>query len=130
MAIAQPMSTVQYVAMLSSLEITGVREQELSKYLQQNIGKRFSPTQRGVLVLSKGCTKVYTGNIPWTYEGKEQEENVEWMEKDLHSEIEMQLARMLKSGNARPSNVKAVQAIVGGITATQHSNLELPSLPS
>jgi hypothetical protein len=66
------------------------------------------------LVLSKGHTKVYTGNILWTYKGKEREENVEWMEKDLHSKIEMQLARKLKSRNEKPPNVKEVQAVIGG----------------
>ncbi len=39
---------------------------------------------------------------------------VEWMEKDLHTEIEVQLLRCLKSRGLRPSDVKAVKAVVGG----------------
>jgi hypothetical protein len=69
-AIAQLMSTVQYIAMLSALNITETREQELSKWLKQYIGKGFCPTQREVSILSKGHTMVYTGNISWTYKSK------------------------------------------------------------
>jgi hypothetical protein len=36
------------------------------------------------------------------------------MEKDLHTEIEVQLLRCLKSRGVRPSDVKAVNAVVGG----------------
>jgi len=52
--------------------------------------------------------------MPWIYEGKEREETVEWMEKDLPTEIEVQLLRYLKSRGMRPSDVKAFQAVVGG----------------
>ena len=52
--------------------------------------------------------------MPWIYDGKEREETVEWTEKDLHTEIEVQLLRYLKSRGMRPSDVKAVQAVVGG----------------
>ena len=52
--------------------------------------------------------------MPWIYDGKEREETVEWTEKDLHTEIEVQLLRCLKSRGLRPSDVKAVQAVVGG----------------
>ncbi len=44
MAIAQPMMTTQYVAMLSSLGISGKKELELAKYLWQHLGKGFVPT--------------------------------------------------------------------------------------
>jgi hypothetical protein len=108
------MSTVQHVAMLSALNITGTREQEFLKYLKQYIGKGFCPIQREVLMLTMGPTKVYTGNISWTYKGKEREEKVEWAGHDLHSEVEMQLVRILVSCNTKPSNVKVVQAVVGG----------------
>ena len=52
--------------------------------------------------------------MPWIYDGKEREETVEWTEKDLHTEIEVQLLRCLKSRGLRPSDVQAVQAVVGG----------------
>ncbi len=41
------------------------------------------------MILYKGPTKVYTGNVPWTYKGKKREEKVKWLEKDLHSEVKM-----------------------------------------
>jgi hypothetical protein len=38
---------------------------------------------------------------------------VEWSKKDLHSEIEIQLSRVLKSREVKASDVKAVQAVMG-----------------
>ena len=114
MPIAQPMSTVEYTAMMSALNITGKKERVLGKYMRQHLGPAFCPTQRSVSILAQGHTKVYTGSMPWIYEGKEREETVEWTEKDLHTEIEVQLLRYLKSRGMRPSDVKAVQAVVGG----------------
>jgi hypothetical protein len=64
--------------------------------------------------LAVGHTKVHTGSMYWIYEGKEREEMVEWTEKDFHTEIEVQLLRWLKNRGMRPSDVKAVQAVVGG----------------
>jgi hypothetical protein len=97
MPIAQPMSTVEYTAMMSALNITGKKERVLGKFMRQHLGPAFCPTQRSVSILAQGHTKVYTGSMPWIYEGKEREETVEWTEKDLHTEIEVQLLRYLKS---------------------------------
>jgi hypothetical protein len=91
------MSTVEYTAMMSALNITGKKERVLGKYMRQHLGPAFCPTQRSVSILAQGHTKVYTGSMPWIYEGKEREETVEWTEKDLHTEIEVQLLRYLKS---------------------------------
>ena len=114
MPITQPMSTVQYAAMMSTLNITGKKERVLGKYMRQHLGPSSCPTQRSVSILAEGHTKVHTGSMPWIYDGKEREETVEWTEKDLHTEIEVQLLRCLKSQGMRPSDVKAVQAVVGG----------------
>ena len=93
MPIAQPMSTVEYTAMMSVLNITGKMERVLGKYMRQHLGPAFYPTQRSVSILAQGHTKVYTGSMPWIYESKEREETAEWTEKDLHTEIEVQLLR-------------------------------------
>ena len=114
MPIAQPMSTVEYTAMMSLLNITGKKERVLGKYMRQHLGQAFCPTQRSVSILAQGHTKVYTGSMHWKYEGKEREETVEWTKKDLHTEIEVQLLRCLKSRGMRPYDVKSVQAVVGG----------------
>jgi hypothetical protein len=114
MPIAQPMSTVKYAVMMSALNITGKKERVLGKYMRQHLGPAFCPTQKSVSILAVGHTKVHTGSMPWIYEGKEREETVEWTEKDLHTEIEVQLLRCLKSRDMRPSDVKAVQAVIGG----------------
>ncbi len=39
---------------------------------------------------------------------------MEWSKKDLHSEIEIQLSRVLKSREVKASDVKALQAVIGG----------------
>jgi hypothetical protein len=89
MAIAQPMSMVQYAAMMSGLNITGKKERVLAKYMRQHLGAGFCPTQRSVSMLAEGHTKVHTGSMPWIYDGKEREETVEWTEKDPHREVEV-----------------------------------------
>jgi hypothetical protein len=114
MAIAQPMLTVQFAAMMSRLNITGTKERVLVKFMRQHLGAGFCPTQRSVWILAEGHTKVQTGSMPWIYDGKEKEETVEWTKKDLHTEIEVQMLRCLKSRGVRPSDVKAVNAVVGG----------------
>jgi hypothetical protein len=114
MPIAQPMSMVKYAAMMSTLNITGEKERVLEKYTRHHLGPAFCPTQKSVSLLAVGHTKVHTGSMPWIYEGKEREKTVEWMEKVLHTEIEVQLLRCLKSRGMRPYDVKSVQAVVGG----------------
>jgi hypothetical protein len=114
MPIAQPMSTVKYAAMMSMLNITGKKERVLGKYMRQHLGPTFCPTQKSMSILAAGHTKVHTGSMHWIYKGKEREETVEWTEKDLHTEIEAQLLRCLKSWGMRPSDVKAVQDMDGG----------------
>ena len=114
MPIVQPLLMVKYTAMMSALNITGKKERVLGKYTRQHLGPAFCPTQKIVSILAVGHTKVHTGSMPWIYESKEREETAEWTEKDLHTEIEVQLLRYLKSRGMRPSDVKAVQAVVGG----------------
>jgi hypothetical protein len=114
MLIAQPMSTVQYAAMMSMLNITWKKEGVLWKYMRQHLGPAFCLTQRSMSILAEGHTKVHTVSMSWIYDGKEREETVVWREKDLHTEIEVQLLRCLKSRGMKPSDVKAVQAVVGG----------------
>ena len=100
--------------MMTALNIAGTKERELTKYLQQYLSRSFYPTQNGVLILAKGAAKVHIGSIQWTYKGKEREETVEWSEKDLYLGIGIQLSRLLKSREVKASNVKAVQAMIGG----------------
>ena len=94
---------VQYAAVTSTLNIAGTKTRMLGKYMRLHFGPGFCPTQRSMPILAERHTKVHTGIMPWIYDGKEREEVVEWMEEDLHTEIEV-----------RPSDVMAVQAVVGG----------------
>jgi hypothetical protein len=52
------MSTVKYVAMLSSLKISGAQERILARYLKEHFGKRFCPAQTAVGALTNGHTDV------------------------------------------------------------------------
>ncbi len=66
-------------------------------------------------MLAKGHSKFYIGSIQFTYDGKEnKEETMEWTEKDLRLEIETYLTRGLRSMKVQPSDVKTVQAVIGG----------------
>jgi hypothetical protein len=67
MPIAQPMSMVQYAAMMSALNITGKKERVFGKYMRQHPGPAFCPTQRSMSILAEGHTKVQTGSMPWIY---------------------------------------------------------------
>ena len=66
-------------------------------------------------LLAKGNSKFYTNSIQFKYDGKvDKEETMEWTEKDLHLEIETYLTRGLRSRKVQPSDVKTVQAVIGG----------------
>ncbi len=65
--------------------------------------------------MAKVAAKVNIGSIQWMHKGKEREETVEWSKKDLvHTEVKIQLSRVMKRGEAKASNMKAVQAVIGG----------------
>ncbi len=87
MVIAQEMLTVKYVAMLSTLKITGVQERILAQYLQEHLGNSFCPTQMAIAKLTKGHADIHTGSKVWIYQGKEIEEMVEWWDMDLDKAI-------------------------------------------
>ena len=80
MVIAEEMSTVKYVAMLNSLKISGKQERILARYLTEHLGNSFCPTQMAIGKLTTGHADVKTGMKLWTYQGKENEETVEWWE--------------------------------------------------
>ena len=114
MVIAEEMSTVKYVAMLNSLKISGKQERILARYLTEHLGNSFCPTQTAVGKLTTGHADVKTGMKLWTYQGKENEETVEWWELELDKAIAQRLERELLSRNTHPSDVVNVQAVVGG----------------
>jgi hypothetical protein len=83
MAIAKPMTTVQFAAMLSALHITGQKEKVLARYLRHYLGKGFCPSLRGISILAAGHAEIFTDSVEWEYEEGERKE--EWAEKNLHS---------------------------------------------
>ncbi len=59
MMIAQEVSTVKYVALLSALKITGAQERILARYLQEHLGNSFCPTQMAVALLTTGHANIH-----------------------------------------------------------------------
>ena len=112
MLIPWQMSTVEYGALLSILEITEKKEKQLSRYLQCYLVKGFCPSLRCASILAEGHSVIHTGSTQWMYDSREKEETVECSEKDIHSKLEILLIRELKGRD--PSDVKAVQAVIGG----------------
>jgi hypothetical protein len=110
------MSTVKYVAMISSLKIswTQQRQRILARYLKEHFGKRFCPTQTAVFELTNGHADVLIGRKLWTYQGKDIEETIEWWELELDKAIAQRLQQELLSRSTSPSDVVNVQAVVGG----------------
>jgi hypothetical protein len=83
MVIAQEISAVKYVAMLSALKITEAQESILARYLQEHLGNSFCPMQTAIAVLTKGHADIHTDSKVWIYPGKEIEETVKWWDMDL-----------------------------------------------
>jgi len=86
----------------------------LKKHLSAHLGKGFCPNRRSIDMLAEGHCEVYSGNIEFTYDGKEKAEFIEWTEKKINDEITVYLQRHLNSKSITPSEVKRVQVVVGG----------------
>ena len=112
--VCEPMSETQFAAMLQAANINGVQQEQLSKHLRYHLGKNFCPTRASVAMLCEGHAPVHCNSITHTYKGKTEEETVEYSEKDMDTEITIQLARLLQSKDIDPKRVKRVQVVSGG----------------
>jgi len=65
-------------------------------------------------MLSEGHGVVNYGWINFTYEGKQQEELIEWSEKRIDDKISRYLQCHLQSMSTKPVNVLHIQAVAGG----------------
>ncbi len=79
-----------------------------------HLGPGFCPSRRCDGMLSEGHGVVNYGCINFTYEGKQQEEFIEWSEKRIDDEIARYLQRHLQSKSAKPADVLRIQAVAGG----------------
>ena len=114
MVLAQEMSKVKYVTMMSALKITRARERILARYLREHLGSSFCPTQTAIEMLTKGHADIHTDSKVWMYQGKDIEATVEWWEMDIDIAIAQRLCRELQSRNVNASDVLEVQTVVGG----------------
>jgi hypothetical protein len=111
---SKPMTATQFSAMMHASGVSGTGQQEIKKHLKDHLGVGFCPTRRCVSMLSEGHGDVSYGCINFTYEGKQQQEFIEWSEKRIDDEIARYLQRHLQSKSAKPADVVRVQAVVGG----------------
>ena len=108
------MSATQFSSMMNASGVSGKGEQELKKHLKGHLGLGFCPSQRCVGMLSEGHGVVNYGCINFTYEGKQQEEFIEWSEKRIADKIARYLQRHLQSKSAKPADVLCIQAVAVG----------------
>jgi hypothetical protein len=86
-AVCKPMTATGFAAMMKAAKITGVGEREVRKYLTAELGPGFCPSRRRVDILSDGHVEVKYDSINFTFEGKKEEEFIEWTEKDIADAI-------------------------------------------
>ena len=113
-AVCKPMTATGFAAMMKAAKITGVGEREVRKYLTAKLGPGFCPSRRRVDILSDGHIEVKYGSINFTFEGKKEEEFIEWTEKDIADAIAWNLSHQLQSKNIHPSTVQCVGVVAGG----------------
>jgi len=108
------MTATGFAAMMKAAKISGVGEREVRKYLTAELGPGFCPSRRRVDILSDGHVEVKYGSINLTFEGKKEEEFIEWTEKDIADAIAWNLSHQLQSKNIHPSTVQCVGVVAGG----------------
>jgi hypothetical protein len=108
------MSATQFSSMMNASGVSGKGKQEIKKHLKAHLRPGFCPSQRCIGMLSKGHGVVNYGCINFTYEGKQQEEFIEWSEKRIDGEIARYLQHHLQSKSAKPADVLCIQAVAGG----------------
>jgi hypothetical protein len=81
------MTATGFAAMIKAAKITGVGEREVQKYLSAELGHGFCPTRRSVDILSDGHVEIKYNSINFTFDGKQEEEFIEWIEKDMADAI-------------------------------------------
>ena len=112
--VCKPMTATEFSSMMNASGVSGTGEREIMKHLKAHLGPGFCPTRRRVSMLSEGHGVVTYGCINFTYEGKPQQEFIEWSEKRIDDEISRYLQRHLQSHSVKPADVVYVQAVVGG----------------
>jgi hypothetical protein len=107
--VCKPMTATEFSSIMNASGVSGTGEQEIKRHL-----KGFCLTRRGIGMLSQGHGVISYGCINFTYEGKPQQEFIEWSEKWIDNEIARYSQRHLQSHFVKPANVVHVQAVVGG----------------
>jgi hypothetical protein len=108
------MTATGYAAMIKAANLTGVGEREVRKYLSAALGCGFCPSRRSVDILSDGHVEVKYNSKYFTFEGRTEEDFIEWTQKDTADAIAWNLSRHLESQHIRPSSVERVEVVAGG----------------
>jgi hypothetical protein len=113
-AVCKPMTATGFAAMIKAAKLKGVGEREVQKYLTAALRRGFCPTQPSVDILSDGHIEVTYGGKSFTFEGKQEEEFVEWTQKDTADIISWNLSCHLESQNIHSSSVVHIEVVAGG----------------
>ena len=112
-AICKPMTATRYAAMKAE-KIKGMGKREVQKYLSAELGHGFCPSQQSFDILSDGHAETKYNSMNFTFNGKQEENFIEWTEKDIANAIAWNLLYQLPSKNIHPSRVQHVEVVAGG----------------
>jgi hypothetical protein len=91
-----------------------VGETEIQKYLSAEFGQGFCPSRQSIDILSDGHVEIKYHSINFTFEGKKEEEFIEWTGKDMADTIAWNISCQLQSKNIHPSSVQHDRVVAGG----------------
>jgi hypothetical protein len=92
----------------------GVGEREVQKYLTAALRHGFFPTWPSVDILSDSHIEVSYGSKSFTFEGRQEEELVEWTQKVMVDVIAWNLSHHLESQNICSTSVVHVNVVASG----------------
>jgi len=108
------MTSTGYAVMIKAAKLKGVVEREVRKYLTATLGSGFCPSRRSVDLLSDGHVEVKYSSTYFTFDGRMEEDFIEWTQKDMVDTIAWNLSRHLESQNIHPSSVLRVEVVAVG----------------
>ena len=100
-------------------------EREVRKYLTAELEPGFCLSRRRVDILSDGHVEVKYDSINFTFEGKNEEEFIEWTEQDIADAIAWKLSHQLQSKNIHPSTVQCIGVVAGGDHGCYYQDVSL-----
>ena len=82
--------------------------------MSAELGHGFCPSQQSVDILSNGHVEIKYNTINFNFDGKQEEELIEWTEKNMANAIAWNLSHQLQIKNIHPSRVQHIGVVTGG----------------